>query len=213
MADSFDLQEEVQSLADIKNYDFPSYDVTAGDFEARLEAAIEWVASSSDKIFDTLDVFRSVLKQAEFTDSGMMSKALDSLTSGLQAELETTVADEQEDTDVLMQHRRNLEIYVFLISWFATAMDRTAKSDDPATPMPKGKKGKGAKAGKAATSKAKKGETAWSWIDSIPSTLKLLGNVMKGLHRVALKMWTTAERETFVGCVVLLFCFLALRPC
>jgi condensin complex subunit 1 len=171
------------------------------------------VAESSDAITDpeVFDVYRSLLKYSDAVPGPIMSKLLDSISSGLQAQLEATMRDvEQEDQQTYMAHKMPLEMYAFLLQWFVTAAEKVKMSEDeeaaPATPAPKSRKGRGAKAGSGrATTRvaaAKKNGT-WTWIDQIPGTLNLISKVLRLKTQ---RIWTTtADRDTFITCVLILY--------
>jgi len=131
-----------------------------------------------------------------------MTKLLDSLSSGLQAELDGTIRDiETGDQQTYMVHRTSLEMYAFLITWFVTAAEKVKVSEDDNVPAPKAKRGRGGKAGagKAGGRAAanKKSNETWTWEDQIPNTLKLIAKLL--LKVQSQRIWTTtAERDTFI---------------
>lgn len=162
------------------------------------------MAESSDAIMDpeVFDVYRYLLKHSATLPGSIMSKLLDSMSSGLQAELDATMRDvEQGDQQGYMSHKTPLEMYVFLLQWFVTAAEKVKASDDdeaPSGPVAKGRKGRGGKAGSRGASRAvsqKKRET-WTWIDQIPPTLALVSKVLRLQTQ---RIWTTtAERDAFI---------------
>ncbi|KAJ6612245.1 non-SMC mitotic condensation complex subunit 1-domain-containing protein [Mycena sp. CBHHK59/15] len=182
------------------------HDLSSEDPARLLEGAVEAVADSSDAIRDAevFDVYRSLLKYSDAVPGATMSKLLDSLSSGLQAELEATVRDiEHEAPQVYMVHKLPLEMYAFLLQWFVTAAEKVkqADGDEPATPAPKARRGRGGKAtaaGRSArTATSKKAE--WTWIDQIPTTLNLISKVLRLSTQ---RVWTTtAEKDTFINCL------------
>ncbi|GLB42214.1 putative regulatory subunit of the condensin complex, a complex required for conversion of interphase chromatin into mitotic-like condense chromosomes [Lyophyllum shimeji] len=119
MTISFELQEEIQALQEAENYDIPhEHNPTEEDPERLLEAAVEAVAESSCAITDpeVFDVYRSLLKHSNALPGSLMSKLLDSISSGLQAELEATTRDvEQGDQQGYMSHKLPLELFGFLL--------------------------------------------------------------------------------------------------
>lgn len=126
-----------------------------------------------------------------------MKQLLDSILSGLQAEVEATHRDVNDsDEHTFMTHKTPLEIYAFLLFWFLTAAEKVKVSDKDAEPA-KGKKGKGGKG--AGTKTSKKVDTKWSWIDQVKPTLALVAKVLLlPLQRI----WVpTPQRETFIRCV------------
>jgi condensin complex subunit 1 len=186
---------------------------------------VEVVAESSDSITnpEVFDVFRSVLKYSSSVPGSVMNKVLDSISSGLQGELEGTIRDvESGDQAAYMAHKLPLELYAFLLQWFVTAAERVKAQDEdgPAVPVPapiatgKGRKGRG-RSGKtgsrvtggatsgssAAKAKASvaafRGEERWTWEEQIPPTLGLISRILVKLQTQ--RIWTTsAEREAFV---------------
>ncbi|KAJ7086035.1 non-SMC mitotic condensation complex subunit 1-domain-containing protein [Mycena belliarum] len=207
MADSFELRDELQALQDLDTYNIPhEHDLATEDPARLLEGAVEAVAEQSDAIGDSevFDVYRSLLKYSDAVPGATMSKLLDSLASGLQAELEATTRDlEQEAPPVYLAHKVTLEMYAFLLQWFVSAAEKVkqADGDGPATPAPKARKprgGKAAAAGRSARSaNAKKSE--WTWFDQIPGTLNLISKV---LRLSTSRIWTTtAEKDTFISCL------------
>ncbi|KDR79872.1 hypothetical protein GALMADRAFT_222814 [Galerina marginata CBS 339.88] len=209
MLETFELQDELQALQEIDSYEIPNeQDFATEDPEALLEAAVEALAESSDTIRDpeVFDVYRSLLKHSDIVPGAIMTKLLDSISSGLQAELDATLRDiESGDQHVYMAHKMPLEMYAFLLNWFVTAAERVKAPEDGDAPPPaaaKGKKGKGAKTGKATgrSAASKKTDTAWTWRDQIVPTLALISKVLR--HLQSQRIWTTtAERDTFINCI------------
>lgn len=208
MSDKFDLQEEYQAFQDIDSYELPNEESIGNEEHGRLlEAAVEAVAESSDAITDAevFDVYRYLLKHSASVQGAIMSKLLDSISSGLQAELDATMRDiEQGDQQGYMSHKTPLEMYAFLLQWFVTAAEKVkASDDDEALPAPaaKGRRGRGVKAGGRAPSRTvsqKKSET-WTWVDQISPTLALISRVLRLQTQ---RIWTTtAERDAFVTCM------------
>lgn len=168
-----------------------------------VSAAVEAVAESSDAITDAevFDVYRYLLKHSASVQGTVMSKLLDSISSGMQAELDATMRDvEQGDQQGYMSHKTPLEMYAFLLQWFVTAAEKVKASDDDeaAAPNAKGRRGRGGKAGGRGASRTvsqKKSDT-WTWIDQIPPTLALISKVLRLQTQ---RIWTTtAEREAFI---------------
>ncbi|EDR03670.1 chromosome condensation complex protein [Laccaria bicolor S238N-H82] len=133
-----------------------------------------------------------------------MSKLLDSISSGLLAELEATMRDvELGDQQSYMAHKTPLELYAFLLQWFVTAAEKVKATEDGDAPPPaaatKGRRGRGGKAGAgrgAGRGAASKKNEAWTWQDQIPATL---GLIVKVLRLQTQRIWTTtAEREDFI---------------
>ncbi|THG99612.1 hypothetical protein EW026_g2781 [Hermanssonia centrifuga] len=201
----FDLQEHIQSLQDVANYEIPQeHDVSAMDPRAvagLLQAAVVALAESPDAITDpaVFDAYRSLLKHAESLQGSTMSKLLDSISSAFQAQVEATIRDlEEEDQQTFMAHKSPLEMYAFLLHWFVSAAEKvkaTGEEDAPAPPT-RGRRGRGGKS--AAASRAKKTE-GWTWTEHIPGTLGLISKVLRLKTQ---RIWTTtAERDTFINCL------------
>jgi condensin complex subunit 1 len=156
---------------------------------------------------EVFDVYRYLLKHSARVQGTIMSKLLDSISSGLQAELDATMRDvEQGDQQGYMSHKTPLEMYAFLLQWFVTAAEKVKASDDdeaPSAPVAKGRRGRGGKAGGKGTSRTvsqKKSET-WTWIDQIPPALALISKVLRLQTQ---RIWTTtAERDAFITRVFL----------
>lgn len=128
----------------------------------------------------------------------IMSKLLDSISSGLQAEMESTLRDiETGDQHTYMAHKMPLEMYAFLLNWFVTAAEKVKAPEEGDAPAPaaKGRKGKAKAPARGAASK--KNSTSWTWQEQIVPTLNLVG---KFLHNIqSQRLWlTTAERDTFI---------------
>lgn len=202
----FELQEELQALQDLANYDIPNeHDIPSMDPRSIahvLENAVEALAESSDAITDpqVFDAYRSLLKHAESLPGPLMNKMLDSITSGFQAQVEATHRDlETEDQQTIAAHKKALEMYGFLLNWFVGAAEKVKASGGDeasvAAPAPKARRGRG---GKAAASRpaARKNAEEWTWIDQIPSTLALISKVLRLKSQ---RVWqTTGERDTFI---------------
>ncbi|KAG6897024.1 hypothetical protein C0992_004552 [Termitomyces sp. T32_za158] len=224
MAISFELQEEIQALTENDDYPIPNdHDPNDKDIEPLLEgqsllsacgsgsnvlsAAVEAVAEASDAITepDVFDVYRSLLKHADAVSGPMMNKLLDSISSGLQTELDATIRDvERGDQQGYMSHKLALEMFGFLLLWFVSAAEKVKQPEDEdrqSMPAPKGRRGRGGKAGgKAASSRsASKRNEGWTWVDQIPATLGLISKVLRLQTQ---RIWTTtAEREAFITCM------------
>lgn len=161
-----------------------------------LAGVVESVATNSGAVADeeVFGVYCSILKNAEDVSGLVMKQLLDSILSGLQAEVEATNRDLNDaDEHTYMGHKTPLEIYAFLLFWFLTAAEKVKVSDKDTEPA-KGKKGKGAKGAGAKASK--KVDTKWSWIDQVKPTLALVAKVLLlPLQRI----WVpTPQRETFI---------------
>ncbi|PPQ70796.1 hypothetical protein CVT24_001077 [Panaeolus cyanescens] len=205
--ESFELQDELQNLQDVESYEIPNEDKFANEEpDELLEAAVVAVAESSDVIRaqDVFDAYRFMLKHSEKVPGSVMSKLLDSISSGCLAELESTMRDlDSGDQQAYMSHKTPLEMYAFLLNWFVTAVEKVKASDDDAPPPPTGKakRGRGGKAGatRGGRSAAGKKNDSWTWQDQIVPTLAL---ICKVLRLPSSRIWTTsAERDTFINCI------------
>ena len=136
-----------------------------------------------------------------------MNKLLDSVTSGLLAEYESAMKDlDLGDPESIAAHRTSLEMYAFLLNWFVISAEKVKSSGEEDAPVAtaKPKRGRGKAIRSRATSGAerKKTDQNWTWEDQIPATLALIGRVLRLEIR---RIWTTtAKKEAFVGCVLVL---------
>jgi condensin complex subunit 1 len=162
--------------------------------------AVHDIAESAENITEpeTFDILRSFLKNAASLQGSTMSKILDSLSSGLYAQTVQVRKDVEHEADsqALQAHRLPLEMYAFLLSWFADSAEKVKPSGDDDAPAPKARRGRG---GKAATGRAGTRKEGWSWEQQIPAALRLLSKVLVlKLQRV----WTvSSERDAFIECV------------
>jgi condensin complex subunit 1 len=206
--ESFELQDELAALAQgadaytIHN----EHDFSSEDPARFLEAAVEAVANNTDAIRDpeVFDVFRSVLKHSASIPGTFMNKVLDSLTSGIQSEIETTIRDiEAGEQAIDSSHRLSLELFGFLLQWFVTTAEHIKGGDGASVaPAPKARRGRGGKAAGARAAKAAAAarmEETWSLQEHLPATLVVISKVLVKLGMYWQKVWqTTTERETFV---------------
>jgi condensin complex subunit 1 len=210
MADTFHLQDELQALSDISTYDIQNeHDIRSEDPASLLEQAVEAVADSSDSITDPhiFDIYRSILKHADGVPGPVMSKPLDSISSGLAAQVDATVRDiEQENHQEMVlreAHKAPLEMYAFLLQWFVSAAEKVkapSEEEGPVATPARPRRGRGGKSAAAtARTPAAKKKDSWTWIDQIPATLALISKVLRlKTHRI----WTTTpERDAFITCV------------
>ncbi|KAH9924065.1 non-SMC mitotic condensation complex subunit 1-domain-containing protein [Fomitopsis serialis] len=204
----FELQEELQGLQDLANYEIPNeHDIPSLDARSVahvLENAVEALAESSDAIADpqVFDAYRSMLKHAETLPGPLMSKMLDSITSGFQAQVEATNRDlDTEDQQTIAAHKKALEMYGFLLNWFVGAAEKVkgpGEEDGAAAPAPKARRGRGGKAGTSRPA-ARRNAEEWTWVDQIPPTLSLISKVLRLKTQ---RIWqTTGERDTFINCI------------
>ncbi|KAG9221591.1 hypothetical protein CCMSSC00406_0007230 [Pleurotus cornucopiae] len=209
MGDSFELQDEIQALQDVENYNIPSeHDPQSEDIERLLEAAVEVLAESSDSITDpeVFDVYRSILKHSDSVPGHVMSKLLDSILSGLQSHAEITIRDiDQEEQQVYMAHKGPMERFSFLLQWFVTAAEKVKveEGDEAASvPPPKAKRGRGGKAATGRGTRAALGKKSdsWTWSDQIPNVLNAIGKILKKLQ--VPRIWTTSSsKDNFINCL------------
>lgn len=164
--------------------------------------AVGAVSESSDSITDTsiFNIYRSLLKDADVLSSPLMSKLLDSLSSGFLTQTDAAIRDvDREDQQTYVAHQAPLEMYAFLLGWFVTAAEKVRASggQDVMIAAPsRSRRGRGGKNVQARhNSKQKAAE--WSWEDQIPPTLALISKVLRLKTN---KLWTTTgERDTFIG--------------
>ncbi|KAG9093663.1 Condensin complex subunit [Ceratobasidium sp. 370] len=195
----FQLINENNKLQNVDTYSIPN-ELDVADLDERgitsaLEGAVEAVALNQEAIADpeVFDVYRSLLKHSEQLVGSHLSKMLDSLLSGFQAETEATSRDlEADDNDSFPQHRTALEMYAFLLHWFSVTADKPLPKDEEAAAAAKPKRGKG----KATSKKASNRAETWSWPDNIPQVLALVSKVL----RVNLgRLWVSSgDRRTFI---------------
>ncbi|EGO04014.1 hypothetical protein SERLA73DRAFT_69808 [Serpula lacrymans var. lacrymans S7.3] len=204
MSASFELQDELQALQDLETYDIQNeHDIHSSDPAHLLEGAVESVAESSEAITDaqTFDIFRSLLKYADAVPGPVMSKLLDSISSGFAAQIDATIRDvEEEDQQTFMAHKLPLEMYSFLLHWFVSAAEKVKSNgeEEAAPPPSKSRRGRGGKAA-ASRSAASRRTEAWTWIDQIPHTLALISKALRlKTHRIWL---TSPERDAFISCL------------
>ncbi|KIO11298.1 hypothetical protein M404DRAFT_127590 [Pisolithus tinctorius Marx 270] len=202
MGSTFELQDELQAFQDPSSYEIPNeHDLHDNDAAELLQRAVGSIAHSSDEINDPeiFDIFRSLLKHADAVPGPCMSKLLDSIASGFSAEIDAAFRDsKEEDQQAVMAHKTPLEMYAFLLNWFAAAADKVkSPGEGELTPQPKARRGRGGRAG-GSRALARKVEE-WTWVDQIPATLELFTKAMKlKTHRI----WvTTPERDAFITCL------------
>ena len=204
--DSFGLNEELEGIQDLDNYTFNNEtDVSSlnqSGIAHLLEPAVDALANSSDSITypAVFDAYRSLLKHAAALQGTHMTKILDSICSGYQAEVEATARDiDSDDQQTLMAHKIPLEMYAFLLTWFVNAAEKVKASGDDDAPAPtaKPKRGRGGKAATSRSTARKQASEEWTWSGQIPATLALITKVLKLKTQ---KIWqTSGEREFFIG--------------
>lgn len=144
----------------------------------------------------TFDIFRSFLKYIDCLAGPHVSKLLDSLLSGFQAQTDGAILDITTDnSDTFETHKSGIEKYAFLLNWFISTSERIklpgeGESGSAVASTGKGRKGKG---GKNGATRSKESE----WEDQIPHMLGLISKVLQRLTIV--KLWkTTLERDALV---------------
>ncbi|KAJ8082013.1 condensin complex non-SMC subunit Cnd1 [Marasmius tenuissimus] len=212
MDSNFDLGDAIEGLSD-ETLDLDhERDFNNDDPETVLEGAVEAVADQSDAITipEVFASYCSLLKHADTIPSSVMTKLLDSLSSGMFAEFETTQSDLTNDNrDTFETHKKALEMYAFLVMWAVKAADKV-KGDDGgliSAIASKSRRGRGAKAGgtgkaggRSAAAKKQRVNEEWNWIAQIPHILNTIGKVLARLFTA--RLWTTtAERDKFIGCM------------
>ncbi|KAI0641280.1 non-SMC mitotic condensation complex subunit 1-domain-containing protein [Trametes meyenii] len=207
--ESFELQDELQALQDVAAYFIDNeHDLSADPTAVSdlLDSAVDALANSSDNIThpEVFDAYRSLLKHAAALQGAHMIKILDSLSSAYLAHLDATVRDidEEDQQTCIAAHKMPLEMYAFLLSWFVTAAEKvkTAGDDDAPAPAPKARRGRGGKVAASRSTARTKPAEDWSWQNQIPPTLNLISKILRMKSQ---KIWqTSAERETFINCVV-----------
>ncbi|KAK3067262.1 condensin complex non-SMC subunit Cnd1 [Teratosphaeriaceae sp. CCFEE 6253] len=129
-------------------------------------------------------------RQTSYLPAVSIAKLLDVVISGLGAETEIILQEEQEGDVETAQHKQTLEILAFLLQWCVAAVE--AKSaEKPASAPARGKGGKGGK-GKGA-----RGDGSWDAAPQLQTALDATAKVMK--LKLARIFVTTSERDTFVG--------------
>ncbi|KAL1746755.1 non-SMC mitotic condensation complex subunit 1-domain-containing protein [Schizophyllum fasciatum] len=206
MTPHFDLREELQACNQ-DDYEIGHDHDPDSSLPGYLEAAIEQVAANSDAITnpEVFDVYRSVLKHANEVYGVLMTKMLDSICSGLQSEVLTAKGDlEAMGEDAYAEHRTAIEMYAFLLCWFATIAEtvKPIEEDAASAPPPKAKRGRGGKSAAASRAASKKTASEWSWSAQIDNVLKHIIRVLGASGIQSQKMWPDAkERDEFINAV------------
>ncbi|KAG8720872.1 hypothetical protein FRC09_008839, partial [Ceratobasidium sp. 395] len=195
----FQLINENNKLQNVDTYSIPN-EIDVGELDERgitrvLEEAVESVALNQEAIAEpeVFDVYRSLLKHSESLVSSHLSKMIDSLLSGSQAEAEATSRDlDADDNDSFSQHRTALEMYSFLLHWFSVTADKMPSKGEEGVAAVKPKRGKGKATGKKAANRSE----SWSWPDHVPHILALISKIL----RINLgRLWvSSADRRTFI---------------
>ncbi|KAF5389534.1 hypothetical protein D9757_004200 [Collybiopsis confluens] len=205
MGSNFDLADALERLttSGASNFEIThEKEVTRDHADQLLEDAVEAIAESSDSITDPeiFDTCCSILKYSEVVPGPVMTKLLDSITSGLAVQLDAAKRDIQsEEQQVYRAHKTPLEMYAFLLQWFAQAAEKVKGEVEPSTPVPKTRRGRGGKTGTGRATTKKKAEE-WSWFGQVTPTLDLIGRLLSQLS--VQRLWTTnTERDLFIGCI------------
>jgi condensin complex subunit 1 len=214
MSTGFNLQDELQSLADPAQYQFDhEHDLDLSNPRALLLHILPSLSDDPENITDpiTFATFRSILKHADVVPGPVMSTLLDSLLEGLTGVVERVLRLDEEggfrgggDREGEMQEKRApLEMYAFLLQWFVSAAEKVKGSsagahdndDNNASPVA-AKVRKGRKTGTTTPAAVAKKKEAWSWIEQIPA---LLTAICKTLRIKTHRIWTTSpERDVFI---------------
>ncbi|KAF8342559.1 non-SMC mitotic condensation complex subunit 1-domain-containing protein [Cantharellus anzutake] len=204
----FNLQEEILAIQDQSTYHIPNEITVQGadlnDLRTSLEEVVEAVAESFDAIAQSrvFDVYRSFLKCYDSLSGLFMTKILDSISSGLLASVEAINREldgtERSGKEIGPVLRSALEMFSFLLQWFAIAAERHSPKEDAETIVTTSRS-KGKKTAKSAQRRAAASEQ-FIWTNHIPSTLSLISRVLRDLqtHRV---YTTTAEKDAFINCI------------
>jgi len=172
-----------------------------------LIGVVETVAESSENITNpaTFDAYRSLLKHRSHLKGPVMNKMLDSISSGLATQVDAAMRDiESEDQQTAMSHRLPLEMYCFLLQWFASVADqeKPAEGEDPISvpPPTKGRRGRGGKTGTGkgtgGRGQNRKATEEWSWADQIPAILALTSRTLRLKTK---RVWTsTSDLDAFI---------------
>ncbi|CAE6434454.1 unnamed protein product [Rhizoctonia solani] len=197
----FQLLNENQKLQNVENYSIPN-EIEVGNMDERavtraLEGAVEAVAENHEAIADleVFDVYRSMLKYRDRLSGGHLSKMLDSLLSGFQAEANSASNDiDADDNESFSHHRSSLEMYAFLLHWFCATADKNPSKDEDGGAAAKSKRGKGKAAGSKRTTSAR--IETWSWAEAAPQTLAVVAKILRIKSG---RLWvSTGERRTFI---------------
>ncbi|KAG8948741.1 Condensin complex subunit [Tulasnella sp. 424] len=152
-----------------------------------LQEELQQIANPQDYI---------ITNEVDATDDDALAAALERL----QAEIDAAQRDiDADDHDSFPTHRQILDVYAFLIHWFAMTADKAgSKSSEDVVVASKPKRGKGTAKTSRKASANHDGET-FTWTEQIVPTLALISKLLRiKSHRIWL---STAERDTFINCV------------
>ncbi|KAF2218651.1 condensin complex component cnd1 [Elsinoe ampelina] len=158
-----------------------------------LNPIVDAVAESPDAIVRSsiFDSLQFLARHSPSIPATSLSKLLDLLVSGIVAEADVVHNDiESEEQDAVMQQKRVLEMYGFLLQWALSAID--AKSTQEKSSAPVVRKGlKGTK------SKANLKDAAWDPSSQIQAAFEAMVKVMR--LKLARIFVATSERDTFIS--------------
>ncbi len=218
---SFSLADELLSYptsqedASASTYLIPNEvnvpDMDAAELAHTLHAAIDLIAASSSSggslgadpilpdsgteldLFDTLRSFLFHYQSLAGVAPTLQAKLLDAISTGLAGALDAAARDEASAQDYPM-HREALERWGFLVQWFVAVAERVHR-----------KSASSASTSSAAAGSKKKSSTItskeqFSWTDSLPPLLALLGKALRSIQSA--RLWTTTiDRDAFIsGC-------------
>ncbi|KAM0787854.1 hypothetical protein ACM66B_003907 [Microbotryomycetes sp. NB124-2] len=195
---SWSLDDELGRLAN-GDMDVPLDLSTMDDGEVQdvLNQIVDTVAADSSLVTDddTYGNAKGLIKHAEHLPGPTLNKLLDAICSGLSAEVDATLKDNNPtDHTAYTSHRLALERYAFLLQWFVQTAEKMtaakAAEDAPLTATGKRKP-------KTTKATAKKKRDDFVWTDSIPDALNVMSKTLKLRTE---RIWQTApERDSFIS--------------
>ncbi|KIY64551.1 ARM repeat-containing protein [Cylindrobasidium torrendii FP15055 ss-10] len=206
----FNLASAAKTSPD--EYDFDNeVDPEEQDIARLLGSAVESVTENQENIKEdgNFGVFCSVLKHAKSVKPELFTTFRDCIVSAFHAETEAAIADINEDEQAGgPPHAETLEMFAFLLYWFALAARGVKGSSEqlgPNSPVKtKPKRGRGGKTKAASRSNSKKdqdsGVETFSWADQIPSTLGTVSQIIRRLNTK--RVWPQpSDRNAFVKAI------------
>lgn len=121
-----------------------------------------------------------------------LSKIFDLVMSSLGTEAATIHkdADSLDEQDLVLHHKKLLEIYGFLLQWTIAAVEAKAAEKSSAAPAARGR-------GKPKKGTAKEKDAVWDSTKQLETALEIMSKVLNlKLSKIFL---TTSERDTFIG--------------
>ncbi|PNS20628.1 Condensin complex subunit 1 [Sphaceloma murrayae] len=167
--------------------------LTSAIVNSVLNPIVDAVAEAPDaiarsSIFDSLQF---LLKHAASIPATSLSKLLDLLVSGIQAEADLIHHDlEAEEQDAAQQQKRILEMYAFLLQWTLTSIDAKSAQEKSSAPIVR----KGLKGPKA---KASVKDAAWDPSAQVQAAFEAMVKVMR--LKLSRLFVATSERDTFIS--------------